>query len=222
METIKIYLTKEELQKCKDFSIESAKTQQAIEFGQSDTAARSVREIARDNLIGKMAEVAFKKFLLTNYGITSEIDFNIYERGIWDDNDMTINGWNIDIKSTRSGHWFLIEWSKLAFRMHQNKLPDCFVICRTPWNYASDTPKDCVELCGAVSLQALCQKDARIHILRKGRLLPGTKKPTYLQADNYGIEFSHLSHHWDDIIHHMQNTPPPDQKQFVNFPFASQ
>ena len=27
------------------------------------------------------------------------LDFEVYERGKWDDNDMVINGWNIDIKS---------------------------------------------------------------------------------------------------------------------------
>jgi len=214
-----ITLTPEELQKCRTFSIESARSQQDIEFGQSDTIPRSVAEIARDNLIGKMAEAAFKNFLRSRYGVETQIDYNIYRRGVWDNNDLTINGWNIDIKSTRSGHWFLIEWNKLSFRRQQNSLPDCFFICRTPWNLETDTPKGTVELCGAVSLQTLCRRDPRILTLRKGELLPGTRYPTPLQADNYAIEFTHLSHNWDVIIRHILSNPPADQRQFVHFPF---
>ena len=48
-----IYLTESELEKCREFSLVSARSQQAIEFGQRTTKARSVNEIARDNL-GKL------------------------------------------------------------------------------------------------------------------------------------------------------------------------
>lgn len=126
-----IILTAEELALCKDFSIKSANSQQAIEFGQSDTKARGVSEIARDNLIGKMAEVAFSRMLKEDFDIDVPLDFEIYARGKWDDNDIEINGWNIDIKSTRIGHWLLIEWSKLNFRQKQGKLPHAFFMCKT-------------------------------------------------------------------------------------------
>lgn len=219
MDPITIKLTKSEMEQCVSFSEESAKTQQKIEFGQGDTAPRSVKEIARDNLIGKMAEVAFKRFLHDRYEIETAVDFNIYERGIWDDNDLSINGWEIDIKSTRVGSWFLIEWSKLSFRRKQNKLPDCFFICKTPWNMNNDTPHGTVELWGAVSLKTLCSNDSRIQILRKGELLPGTKHPTRLQADNFGIRFKHITHDWDKIISYMKKNKPKDPNQFVHFPF---
>ena len=55
-----IYLTESELEKCREFSLVSARSQQAIEFGQRTTKARSVNEIARDNLIGKIAEICYR------------------------------------------------------------------------------------------------------------------------------------------------------------------
>lgn len=61
-----IYLTESELEKCREFALVSARSQQAIEFGQRTTKARSVNEIARDNLIGKIAEVAFSKMMKEN------------------------------------------------------------------------------------------------------------------------------------------------------------
>lgn len=73
-----ITLTSEELEKCREFSMRSASSQQAIEFGQHTTKARSVKEIARDNLIGKIAEVAFSKMMKENYGIDVPLDFNYY------------------------------------------------------------------------------------------------------------------------------------------------
>lgn len=80
-----ITLTKEELEKCKAFSEKSAKTQQPIEFGQSDTVARKRAEIARDTLIGKMAEVAFARMLKEDFNLDVPLDFEVYARGKWDD-----------------------------------------------------------------------------------------------------------------------------------------
>lgn len=76
-----IYLTESELEKCREFSRISARSQQAIEFGQRSTKARPVNEIARDNLIGKIAEVAFSKMMKENYRIEVPLDFNYYPRG---------------------------------------------------------------------------------------------------------------------------------------------
>ena len=53
-----VLLSDYQMQICKLFSVWSAKTQQQIEFGDPRTKPRSVNEIARDNMIGKMAEAA--------------------------------------------------------------------------------------------------------------------------------------------------------------------
>ena len=98
-----IVLTKSEIDKCIEFSYKCAEAQQAIEFGQDDTVPRGIEEIGRDNLIGKVAEVAFSKMLLRDFDLKVPLDFECYPRGKWDDQDTIINGWRIDVKGTRWG-----------------------------------------------------------------------------------------------------------------------
>ena len=214
-----IRLTPRELQKCFDFSVESAGTQQAIEFGQSTTAERKLKEIARDNLIGKMAEVAVVKMLKEDFGIDVPLDFDVYDRGKWDDNDIVINGWNIDIKSTRIGHWLLIEWNKLVFRQKKGKLPHAFFMCKTDWNMDKDLPLGTVQLVGSISLGKLKQGSPNVLTLRKGENIPQTR--VRLQADNFAVEFKNLNHDWETIINYMLNNPPPNLSDYPN-PYTSQ
>ena len=209
-----ITLTAEELERCKEFSIQSAKSQQTIEFGQSDTKARSIAEVARDNLIGKMAEVAFARMLKEDFNIEIPLDFNVYARGKWDDNDLIINGWNIDIKSTRIGHWLLIEWSKLNFRQKQGELPHAFFMCKTAWDMEKDEPLGTVDLVGSISLTKLKADIPHVHIIRKGELLPGTH--THLQADNFGVRFKNLNHNWYEVITYIQSHSAPNLDDYPN------
>lgn len=81
IDILNIVLTEDEMAKCREFSRISAESQQAIEFGQHTTKERSIKEIARDNLIGKIAEVTFSKMTKENYGIDVPLDFNYYPRG---------------------------------------------------------------------------------------------------------------------------------------------
>lgn len=210
-----IVLTDYEMRKCVDFSEESAKSQQTIEFGQSDTAPRKVKEIARDNLIGKMAEVAVSRMLREDFDLHFPVNYDIYPRGEWDDCDIQINGWNVDIKSTRIGRWLLFETDKLRMRQRQkiNKLPDAIFMCRTSWDRDADKPKGDVELIGAVSLTLLLSSDPKVKRLNKGDFIPGTQ--TRLQAANLGIQFDDLNSDWNVIISHMLQTPPPDADSYI-------
>lgn len=203
-----ITLTSEELEKCREFSMRSASSQQAIEFGQHTTKARSVKEIARDNLIGKIAEVAFSKMMKENYGIDVPLDFNYYPRGQWDNQDAEINGWRIDVKGTRKGgRWMLIEWNKLNFRQRDNNLSHLYVMFTVDWNRQTDLPTGLVSYQGAVSLSKLRDDCPTTVILRKGTKLPGTN--TYLQADNYGILFKDLYKHLNHLVGYLTKDPPP-------------
>lgn len=186
----------------------SASSQQAIEFGQHTTKARSVKEIARDNLIGKIAEVAFSKMMKENYGIDVPLDFNYYPRGQWDNQDAEINGWRIDVKGTRKGgRWMLIEWNKLNFRQRDNNLSHLYVMFTVDWNRQTDLPTGLVSYQGAVSLSKLKDGCPTTVILRKGTKLPGTN--TYLQADNYGILFKDLYKHLNHLVGYLTKDPPP-------------
>ena len=203
-----ICLTKLELERCREFSRVSAQSQQAIEFGQRTTKARSVDEITRDNLIGKIAEVAFSKMMKENYGIDVPLDFNYYPRGQWDDQDAIINGWRIDIKGTRKGgRWMLIEWNKLVFRQRDNKLSHVYLMFVVDWNRQTDQPTGRVSYKGAVSLNRLNDHTPTTLVLRKGSKLPGTN--AYLQADNYGIQFKDLYKHLNHLVGYFTKSPPP-------------
>lgn len=193
----KIILSEEELRKCQIFSQECAKTQQRTEFGQS-TEERSIEETARDNLIGKIAEVAFSKLMKENYGANVSLDFNYYPRGKWDTQDAEINGWRIDVKGTRTGgRWMLIDWGKLNFRQKENKLSHVYVMFTVGWNRDTDQPTGYVEYKGFVTLARLRKEDPYTHTLPKDSLLPGTS--ISLTADNYGILFEDLYYFRDSF-----------------------
>lgn len=203
-----ITLTPDEMQKCIEFSKKSAETQQDIEFGQKDTKPRQTEEIARDNLIGKMAEVAVLRMLREKYGIHYPVNYEIYPRGEWDDCDVKIGGWSIDIKSTRIEKWLLFETNKLKMRQSQkiNNL-DALIMCKTLWNMDKDEPKGTVELIGLISMKKLLSSDPKVKHLKKGDFIPNTKSK--LQAENLAVAFDDLEHNWDMMIDYMTNNPPP-------------
>lgn len=201
-----IVLTDAEMDKCREFSRISAASQQAIEFGQHTTKARPEKEIARDNLIGKMAEVAFSKMMKENYGIDVPLDFNYYPRGQWDGQDAEINGWRIDVKGTRSGgRWMLIEWNKLDFRQRDNNLSHLFIMFTVDWDRSADQPTGEVSYQGAASLMKLKESVPTTVVLRKGAVIPGTQ--THLQADNYGIRFGDLYKHLNHLVKFLLKAP---------------
>lgn len=204
-----IHLTPEELNQCIVFSRTSAPNQQAIEFGQHTTKPRQTSEISRDNLIGKIAEVAFSKIMKENYDIEVPLDFNYYPRGKWDDQDTVINGWRIDVKGTRrGGHWMLIEWNKLDFRQHDHKLSHVYVMFSVAWDRDSDRPTGNVCFEGVASLEKLQSGISTTMVLPKGTIIPGTK--AHLQADNYGIHFRNLYHDMDSFVAFITMNPPPE------------
>lgn len=209
-----IDLTSEELMLCKEFSYKCAENQQQIEFGQSDTVPRTQLEIGRDNLIGKIAEVAFSKMMKNQYGIKIELDFEYYPRGVWDNQDAKINEWRIDVKGTRHGRWMLIEWSKLDFRLKEGNLSHLYVMSSVLWNREKDIPTGKVNLIGCASLLKLKQNIDTTLILRKGDYIPRTR--TRLQADNFGIHFDNLEHDWNKVINWITTNPPFDISGYIN------
>ena len=212
-----IRLTEEEIRRCVEFAYKCAGNQQRIEFGQRDTAERDVPEIGRDNLIGKIAEVAFAKMLRKRYHIDIDLDFNLYPRGEWDRQDMVINGWKIDVKGTKNnGRWMLIEWSKLNFRQRDDELSHLYVMASVAWDRSRDLPTGNVNLVGCASINRLKPDVKYTHVLRKGSFIPGTRSNKPLQADNYGIRFSHLTTDWDSIMRKITTEQPPDTDSYPN------
>lgn len=210
-----VVLTPEEMKKCREFSEKCAENQQSIEYGDHTTQRRGKKEIARDNLIGKIAEVAFAKLMKQKRGIDVPLDFEYYPRGKWDNQDAHINGWDIDIKATRSGgKWFLIEWNKLNFRKRENNLPHMFVIFTADWNRNTDEPTGKATYRGFVTLDKLNPDDPQTQVFRRGENLPG--KTFALQTDNYGISFNDLDSSFD-VLADFLLAAPPDSSLIKNF-----
>lgn len=181
----KIQLTDYEYMMCVLFSEESARSQQKIEFGNKATAKRFNREIREDTLCGKMAEVAFARMLREDYKLHLPVNYEVYPRGEWDDEDVIVNGKTIDIKSTQRGRFLLIENNKLNFRKKQGKIPDIIVMCRT------DVENRLVEIVGCISTKKLSDDgNQKVKRLKAGELIPGTN--VRLQADNYCVRFEDL------------------------------
>lgn len=209
--SVRIRLDRSELEECRRFSEECSKTQQAIEFGQADTASRSFAEIARDNMIGKLGEFAVQRFL-DEHGIHVELDLDIYARGEWDACDVEWRGWTFDIKCTKSrSRWFLLEWNKLQFRADAQELPHCFILTRLVddkvVNDLSCLPKFVeVDLVGYVDTRSLKEGAPGVETLPKGSLIPGTRTP--LMAQSFGIEDRNLNHDWDGLIRTLKTKKP--------------
>ena len=194
-----VELTDYEFTLCGLFSHESAKTQQKIEFGQKTTVPRSVREIERDNMIGKMAEVAVAKTLHKDFGLHLPVNYEVYPRGECDDNDIVINNWSLDIKSTRRGRFLMLEYAKVNYRLESGTMPDVVVACKTPWNEREDRPEGKrVDVIGCISTKRLVNpKSADVYRLRAGECIPGTM--CRLQAGNYAVRFDKLSDFHDSV-----------------------
>ncbi len=203
-----IYLTKEELEKCREFSAKSALQQQEKEYGESKTKPRSEEEIAHDNLIGKIAEVAFSKMMKADFNIDIDLDFEYYPRGKWDSQDAEYNGWKIDVKGTCTGHWMLIEWNKLEFRQKDDELSHLYVMFSVDWKDGNPTGR--VVYRGYATLARLSKEFPKTEVLRMGSALPGTMLES-LQTDNYGIRFEDLYSYPPDLYDYLTTSKPSKQ-----------
>lgn len=217
-----IILIEEEMRKCREFSERCALNQQPIKFGERTTMPRPVQKIARDNLIGKIAETAFRKMMKENYGIEIELDFNYYPRGQWDDQDAVVNGWRIDVKSTKvGGKWLLVEWNKLNFRQRGDKLSHVYVMLSVGWDHNADQPTGHVSYEGFVTLARLGKQILDTEIILQNSCIPGTLQR--LDADNYGIPISKLFRNpYDLYILLTQYRPSEKLTQNFKNPFTDQ
>lgn len=129
MSAVEIKISQDELNQCVRFAGFAAAHQQKIEFGQQDTAERDIPAMIVDTAIGKIAEAAFSRYCRQKYHISVDLDYNIYERGLWDQQDAVINGWRFDIKASKTGsRWLLIDWNKLDFRQQDGELAHVYIM----------------------------------------------------------------------------------------------
>lgn len=98
------------------------------------TYKRRNGEIFANTFQGKLAECALYNLLIKNKINTTEPDFSIYKLGIWDDEDINVNGKSISIKSTKSfGNLLLLEekdWNTNAVYLPNEKSYDYIFLIR--------------------------------------------------------------------------------------------
>lgn len=200
------------VRQCLEFSRQCAPTEQRIEFGQHDTQARDLEEIAYDTFVGKLGEAAAKAFF-KSIDPNVELDFNIYDRGQWDEFDFKVNGWVIDVKCTKYGNNFLIEWSKLQFRADAGEIPHFFLLAKLQNGQevrkillGAQEKSIAIELVGYVDSRDLQKGSTKVITLRKGQNIPGTT--TSLSADNFCIPITDLAHDWKKWSHQLKTERP--------------
>lgn len=214
-----ITLSEDVVQNCWKFSQECSSNQQPYEFGQKDSASRLEVEIARDNMIGKLGELAVQS-MFSRYGIHVDLDFTIYPRGGWDRCDIEHRGWMIDVKCTRRGKYFLIEWSKLQFRSDAGELPHYFLMTRIGEgdDVGLDGPSSPimhVDLIGYVDVRKLVAENSEVRVIGVGERIPGTDIP--ITAKSFCIPFDdekNLKCDWAEFVRRLDTESPFELKGY--------
>lgn len=181
-----IKLTEYDKAMCTLFAREAvrAHTHQEIEFGNRARAARNPERMYEDIFTGKLAEMAVAHHLYRAHGIKIATNFEQIPQGDCDNEDLTVNGWRLDIKCTRKGRWLLFERGKAEYRRRSQTAPDLVIACKVQG-------EDSVDIVGGISYKHLTNPDGRrVRFFRKGEALPGTG--TALKADNYAVPFDRL------------------------------
>lgn len=188
-----ISLLPEEINRCRAFAQESAKTQRGHRSG--GTKERGYGEIFGDTFRGKIGECASKRFLeqepLNVPGI--ELDFKVYPRGKWDEYDFLVYGKRFSIKSIKHfSSWLLLE----SKNIERGDVYDYYVLAAVSRN------EDGSRILGFASKEDILEGPNTVK-LKKGDLIPGTR--TALDADNHSLHKSHLKNSEEGWIQLIEN-----------------
>ena len=213
-----ITLNHEMLEKCWVFANQCARTMRPSEHGEASAKDRSYEQIVDDTIVGKLGEIAVQEFFKLK-GIPTQLDFDIYDRGQWDDSDINVNGWKIDIKCTKKqGHNFLIEWNKLQFGSDSGELPHYYLMT----HLLDDVPRDehqfrkiqsfRVEVIGYEDVRNLQSTNNDILVLDRGAFIPSTN--TKMIAKSFCIPFGQMKNDWELFIAQLENETPFDLSSY--------
>lgn len=186
---MEIFLEEVEIEKCRTFATDSAKTQRPYRSGGSHI--RGLNMIIQDTFRGKLSEVVCKKFLeqkpLNVRGI--QLDFDIYPRGKWDVADIVIGDKKVGVKSAKHfSSWLLLE-SKDILR---GEVSDYYILILI------NREMDGGIIAGYATMKEIVNGDQHTLQLKKGEYIPGTS--TKLDADNHARHRKHLHDSADDWI----------------------
>lgn len=214
----KIFFTKDELDKTIDFA-DKIKGKHPHFTDKENDSVRTEDEVFISVVRGKLAEIAVRKHLKEKhagkeYNI-SDLDFNIYKKGISDDFDLKFNEHTISIKSSKpQASCLLIETEKyftdedgnaIGIEGKTDNIPDFYAFVKVDVNY--DILEDSYAvICGAISHKEFWNKKRIIPrgtIINKSNMIKylierkplselDNSKGVPLLAKNYGVHIDSL------------------------------
>ncbi len=126
-QTPTIQVEPELLKQCNEFARTMGAMNQAKEFNSNQVRARSADAVARDILIGKVAECAVWQYLVSKGVKMKPVDFEIKGEGVKDSGDLdTETGKQVSVKSTEFGRRLMVHTPQLYW-----DLADFYVVCNT-------------------------------------------------------------------------------------------
>lgn len=158
-----IYFTEDEMSKTIEFA-NKIKNKHPYFADKENKMRRTENEVFLSVVRGKLAEIALYKHLKekhknSNFTI-SELDFNVYKKGVCDDFDLKFNGFTISIKSSKPfSSCLLIETEKyqlnekgeaISIDGHSGNIPDFYAFVKVDLNL-EDMNKTHANICGAIS-----------------------------------------------------------------------
>lgn len=218
MNANKILFTEEEIKQTIEFA-NNVKEKHGHFADKNNTTKRTPEEVFDSVVMGKLAEIALYKYLKnkhqgTTYEI-SDLDFEVYRKGICDSYDLKFNNHTISIKSSKPfASCLLIETEKyqlneqgevIAIDGHEDNIPDYYAFVKV--NVNNDKIEDTyASICGAISHKSFWKKKKVIPrgtIINKENIrdllineVPVEKlknnKGVKLLATNYGIHLETL------------------------------
>jgi hypothetical protein len=205
----KIVLSAHELRRCSEFSQLMGELNQAHEFNNRFTNRRKTEQIARDHLIGKVAEVAVHNFLCSLNLTPDAVDFTVIGKEARDSDDLKVADRTISVKATEKGRFLLVHEGQLRW-----SLSDFYFLCQSFLGKAESSTF--VVLLGYVSKTDLVSVRAyedwirsgtplsaeicgsRSSFVRHGNPLPGPK--VIMQASNLFVPPEKLRTDWQTLV----------------------
>lgn len=199
-----------EIKRCKEFGKEISWKHPHFK-DRRNKAKRSRKQIEDDVLRGKLAEVAVFNIVSEHFPqqILTPIDFNVYEKDVFDNGDLFIYGKELSVKASKPGSsCLLIE--KQRFVLDKNNHPKLLNRQKPPHAFAFvqvDTDSFTAHICGGILFDDFWKKkrllpigfimnkqNAKKYLLdgcRLDELTAGRGVP--MLADNYGVHVKQLT-----------------------------
>lgn len=136
------------LRSCFEYAFSIANEDKQREYRSGGLAKRNKLQIFWDAFRGKVAECHAKVFYEYRGCRVSDIDFNIYDRGVWDQYDLIINDKIVSIKSSKHFSQLLMletkDWINGKYSgdvYDEDYTPDYFMFIRTRINVPEELEK---------------------------------------------------------------------------------